>query len=155
MRWPNWRPGELTSHRTRFSLSGEMTSTIHYLFVRRIPATIVLLIVAGMLATACASDRAIRDAEAALAMAREAHADYLAPGEFRSAENWLAEAHVRLRAADHDAAQSYAQFAEGQANAALFVAKRYGTDQPVGPPPPEPSSPRDDDVENRMEGDEP
>lgn len=132
-----------------------MTSTIHYLFVRRTPATIALLIVAGMLATACASDRAIRDAEAALALAREAHADYLAPGEFRSAENWLAEAHVRLRAADHDGAKRYAERAAGRASTALFFATRYGADPRISPTSPEPSSSRDDDAENRMEGDEP
>lgn len=111
--------------------------------------------VASALLTGCASDRAIRAAEAALAAARDAHADYLAPGEFHSAENWLAEAHARLRAADHGAAQSYAEFAEDRANAALFIAKRYGTDQPVAPPPPDPAASRNDDDESRAEGNEP
>lgn len=103
--------------------------------VRYFAALACAFVTAALLA-GCASDRAIREAEAALAAAREAHADYLAPGEFRSAENWLAEARVRQRAADHDAAESYAEYAEQQAGEALFRAKRYGMSPPTSPTPP-------------------
>lgn len=121
------------------------------IFVRFFVALACAFVASALLA-GCASDRAIRAAEAALAAARDAHADYLSPGEYRSAENWLAEAHVRMRAADHGAAQSYAEYAESLAGRAMFNAKQFGMNPHPDPTPP---ASQEDDGVDQTSGQEP
>lgn len=121
-----------------------MKFTLRQRFSTRFFAALACAFIAATLLASCAGDRAIREAEAALAAAREVHAEYLSPGEYRSAENWLAEARVRLRAADYDGARSCAAASISSAEMAQGNALAYGRpmpsvpDSPVDEPSPTP-----------------
>ncbi|MCB9477670.1 MAG: DUF4398 domain-containing protein [Deltaproteobacteria bacterium] len=90
------------------------------------------MLTTAMLLVGCAAKQDIASAERAVAVARETHADYLAPYAFHSAELYLNEAHERLNDSDFDLASKYALLATARAKeaetAALKEIALRGTD---------------------------
>ena len=80
-------------------------------------ASLFLLILMVTTITGCAASKAVDTAEEIVEKARELHADYLAPYEFRSAELYLIEAQNQLEESDFVAAKLFAEKAllKGQA----------------------------------------
>ncbi len=90
--------------------------------IRRISLLCVGALLLAFLA-GCAAEDAIDRAAAAIDQAQQVHAEYLAPYEFTSAEQYLAEARKQLNESDFDAAQAYADAAYQKALKAAEIAR--------------------------------
>jgi len=106
------------------------------------------LMIAGLLALAllplligCVAENEVHRAQRALDQARAVHAEYLAPYEFASAENFLAQAKVELNESDYDSAQKFATRANQMAQQAQAIAeKKHASPMVPFQPPPQPTT---------------
>lgn len=89
-------------------------------------AIIITLLIGG-----CQASKSIDEAETVLDKAFDAHAEYLAPFEYTSAELYLAEAKSQLDHSDFSAAQKHAQTALKFAQQAYSVSREKQTALPV------------------------
>ena len=93
------------------------------------PYLILLFFV--ILVAGCASSKAIDNAQVVIEKARLAHADYLAPYDFASAELYLAEAKSQRSYSDFSAAVKFAKTSLAHAQSAYNIALEKQSSTPI------------------------
>lgn len=110
---------------------------------RRILFCLGFLLVFCILLVGCAAEDAIHQAEVSIELAQGVHADYLAPYEFHSAEQFLAEAKKQLNESDYSAAQEYADHARQMAQESAAIARKKHSSPMIPWTPPEGQEPEE------------
>jgi len=108
-----------------------------------IGAGLLVFLTSLLLLGGCAAEDVVKRAETAVKQAGSVHADYLAPYEFASAEQYLAEAKKQLNESDYQTATAYAQKAIDMAAKAQAIAQQRHAEPMIpwtadAPPPPPP-----------------
>lgn len=93
--------------------------------IRRIAplVAVVAVLIASLLVVGCAAEKQVKQAQRALDAATAVHADYLAPYQYASAENYLDEALSQLHESDFAAATKFAIEARTKAAEAERLAR--------------------------------
>ncbi len=104
---------------------------------RRTLLAVLLALALLLMLIGCVAENEVRRAQQAVDQARSVHAAYLAPYEFASAENYLAQAKVELNESHYESAQKFATRARQAAQQAQTIAeKKHASPMvPFQPPP--------------------
>jgi len=105
--------------------------------VRLSRLVMILAVLLVFFAFGCAEEEAVKKADNAVKLAKESHADYLAPYEYASAEQYLAEAHKQLNESDYQGAAFFAKRAGEKADASAAIARQRNSKPMVTWIPPE------------------